>query len=136
MRASVLLRSALTGITLGPVVSQSELFPSYPKIPITKMFLGGSMGALFTPLSTQLTLYCGTAICMYVFHSASVSEFFNSNVSRAGSHSAYVMLVMCGTDRTSLSCPKRCFMRTERAITKDSSLMTTSNWIPKNLRFR
>ena len=26
---------------------------------------GGSMGALFTPLSTQLTLYVGTAICMY-----------------------------------------------------------------------
>jgi len=25
---------------------------------------GGSMGALFTPLSTQLSLYFGTAICM------------------------------------------------------------------------
>lgn len=25
---------------------------------------GGSMGALFTPISTQLSLYCGTAICM------------------------------------------------------------------------
>ncbi|TFK24179.1 peptide transporter MTD1 [Coprinopsis marcescibilis] len=28
---------------------------------------GGSMGALFTPLSTQLSLYCGTAICMIAF---------------------------------------------------------------------
>lgn len=25
---------------------------------------GGSMGALFTPLSTQLSLYFGTMICM------------------------------------------------------------------------
>ncbi|KJA26691.1 hypothetical protein HYPSUDRAFT_132645 [Hypholoma sublateritium FD-334 SS-4] len=28
---------------------------------------GGSMGALFTPLSTQLTLYCGVVICMVSF---------------------------------------------------------------------
>ncbi|KAH9476518.1 Oligopeptide transporter 2 [Psilocybe cubensis] len=28
---------------------------------------GGSMGALFTPLSTQLSLYCGTAICIIAF---------------------------------------------------------------------
>ncbi|KAH8101838.1 peptide transporter MTD1 [Cristinia sonorae] len=28
---------------------------------------GGSMGALFTPLSTQLSLYSGTAICMIAF---------------------------------------------------------------------
>ncbi|KAF6763837.1 peptide transporter MTD1 [Ephemerocybe angulata] len=28
---------------------------------------GGSMGALFTPLSTQLSLYTGTAICMIAF---------------------------------------------------------------------
>ncbi|KAG6917369.1 hypothetical protein DXG01_002834 [Tephrocybe rancida] len=28
---------------------------------------GGSLGALFTPLSTQLSLYCGTAICMIAF---------------------------------------------------------------------
>ncbi|KAJ2918838.1 hypothetical protein MD484_g1624, partial [Candolleomyces efflorescens] len=28
---------------------------------------GGSMGALFTPLSTQLSLYCGTALCMITF---------------------------------------------------------------------
>ena len=28
---------------------------------------GGSMGALFTPLSTQLSLYFGTMICMQVF---------------------------------------------------------------------
>nr|AUB29454.1 oligopeptide transporter [Flammulina velutipes]QED11046.1 oligopeptide transporter 2 [Flammulina velutipes] len=28
---------------------------------------GGSMGALFTPLSTQLSLYCGTAICIISF---------------------------------------------------------------------
>ncbi|KAG6915154.1 hypothetical protein DXG01_012971 [Tephrocybe rancida] len=28
---------------------------------------GGSLGALFTPLSTQLSLYCGTVICMIAF---------------------------------------------------------------------
>ncbi|KAG2006353.1 peptide transporter MTD1 [Coprinopsis cinerea AmutBmut pab1-1] len=28
---------------------------------------GGAIGALFTPLSTQLSLYCGTAICMIAF---------------------------------------------------------------------
>ncbi|PPQ75716.1 hypothetical protein CVT24_002577 [Panaeolus cyanescens] len=28
---------------------------------------GGSMGALFTPLSTQLSLYCGTVMCMIAF---------------------------------------------------------------------
>ncbi|KAF8234949.1 peptide transporter MTD1 [Tricholoma matsutake] len=28
---------------------------------------GGSMGALFTPISTQLSLYCGTAICIIAF---------------------------------------------------------------------
>ena len=27
---------------------------------------GGSLGALFTPLSTQLSLYCGTLMCMCV----------------------------------------------------------------------
>ncbi|KAF9039845.1 peptide transporter MTD1 [Panaeolus papilionaceus] len=28
---------------------------------------GGSMGALFTPLSTQISLYCGTVFCMIAF---------------------------------------------------------------------
>lgn len=35
---------------------------------------GGSMGALFTPLSTQLSLYFGTAICMCVISLAPYAE--------------------------------------------------------------
>lgn len=28
---------------------------------------GGAIGSLFTPLSTQLSLYAGCAVCMYAF---------------------------------------------------------------------
>ncbi|KAL0953014.1 hypothetical protein HGRIS_007218 [Hohenbuehelia grisea] len=38
---------------------------------------GGSMGALFTPLSTQLSLYFGTAICMIAFCACYANNVWN-----------------------------------------------------------
>ncbi|KAF7421318.1 hypothetical protein PC9H_011840 [Pleurotus ostreatus] len=38
---------------------------------------GGSMGALFTPLSTQLSLYFGTAICMIAFCACYANNIWN-----------------------------------------------------------
>lgn len=38
---------------------------------------GGSLGALFTPLSTQLSLYVGTAICMIAFSVAFAMNTWN-----------------------------------------------------------
>jgi hypothetical protein len=39
---------------------------------------GSSLGALFTPLSTQLSLYFGTMICMQVFFSLLLSYIYLS----------------------------------------------------------
>ena len=50
---------------------------------------GGSMGALFTPLSTQLSLYCGTALCMLVLLLLSPTVLaLTDAMRRLGSHSA------------------------------------------------
>ncbi|KAF9494717.1 OPT oligopeptide transporter [Pleurotus eryngii] len=38
---------------------------------------GGSMGALFTPMSTQLSLYFGTAICMIAFCACYANNIWN-----------------------------------------------------------
>lgn len=80
---------------------------------------GGSLGALFTPLSTQLSLYFGTMICMQVsfppFNYLSIL-LTKKKKKKTELHSALVTQPILGMDKTSHSYPNLCFSRMERCM--------------------
>ena len=86
---------------------------------------GGAIGSLFTPLSTQLSLYAGVVVCMCGPPSPSMlpKALILSDV--VAFHSASAIRAMCGTPRICRSCLRYSSMRTGRNTTScRSSTMT------------